>query len=384
MKKLETHGMRSRASLSTLARLLLPVAAGFLALGWGGTGHRFINTRATGHLPSSMQLFIQDSTYFGDHGSDADIRKGIDTSESPKHYIDLENIPAYGNLTPNLDSLIAVMGWEAVKENGILPWAAVRAYDSLVAQLRRGDWLSARLTASDVGHYVGDGHQPLHNTANYNGQFSGNGGIHSRYESGMINANEGQLVVRPASVTYIRDRFAFVLACCIDANALVDSIMMADDVAKTASGWNGSGTPPAQYYSVLWEQTRSLTLREMQSGTEALASLWYSAWVDAGLIVSTFTPMAESRLPSGFSLAQNFPNPFNSATTIRFTLPEPAHTVLKVYDCAGREVATLVERSMEAGERSVRFDAAGLASGVYLYRLKAGSFVQSRKMILMQ
>jgi hypothetical protein len=330
-----------------------------------------------------MQQFIQDSTFFADHASDADARKGSDPTEGPKHYIDLENIPAYENLTPNLDSLISIMGIGAVQSNGILPWATVAAFDSLVAQLGRGEWTSARLTASDLGHYVADAHNPLHTTNNYNGQLTGNYGIHSRYESRMINTYTGQLAVRPQSTIYIANPFAFVLEYCIEGNALVDSIMLADDEAKAVSAWSGSGSAPAQYYEVLWERTKALTLHQMQKATEALASLWYSAWIDAGLITASPSG-AGMKVPNQYSLEQNYPNPFNPTTTIQFEVPQRGHVELVVHDLVGREVAVLIDQVLDAGDKRVKFSGAGLPSGVYLYRIRAGNFIESRKMILIR
>ncbi|GEM_PF-1721557 len=89
-------------------------------------------------------------------------------------------------------------------------------------------------------------------------------------------------------------------------------------------------------------------------------------------------------IPKEFLLDQNYPNPFNPTTTIRFTLQVSSFTSLKVYDVLGREVATLVNGELDAGEHSVVFDAAGLPSGVYVYRLSAGTFVQQKKMVVMR
>ena len=82
-----------------------------------------------------------------------------------------------------------------------------------------------------------------------------------------------------------------------------------------------------------------------------------------------------------FELKQNFPNPFNPTTTISFRMPEHAHAQLVVYDLLGREVATLVDESLQAGTHNVQFDARNLASGVYIYRLTAGNYSETRKMI---
>jgi len=89
-------------------------------------------------------------------------------------------------------------------------------------------------------------------------------------------------------------------------------------------------------------------------------------------------------LPTEFALDQNFPNPFNPSTEIRFALPEDANVVLEVYNMTGQLVATLTNKAFKAGQHTVRFDASRLSSGVYLYRLQAGKFTASQKMTLIK
>ena len=89
-----------------------------------------------------------------------------------------------------------------------------------------------------------------------------------------------------------------------------------------------------------------------------------------------------AEIPAAYELAQNYPNPFNPSTEIQFTLPEATHVRLVVYNVMGREVAHLVEGSLGAGIHRVTFDASGLPSGVYLYRITAGSFTRTNRMVL--
>jgi hypothetical protein len=88
--------------------------------------------------------------------------------------------------------------------------------------------------------------------------------------------------------------------------------------------------------------------------------------------------------PSRFELMQNYPNPFNPTTTIRFGIRTLGHTSLKVFDLLGREIATLVNESLSPGVYEQLFDAAGLASGVYVYRLQAGESVDSKRMVVLR
>ena len=88
--------------------------------------------------------------------------------------------------------------------------------------------------------------------------------------------------------------------------------------------------------------------------------------------------------PESFHLKQNYPNPFNPTTTIVYTLPEQTHVIVKIFDIIGQNVRTLVDRDQQVGRYSVSFNASGLASGVYFYRLVAGNHVITRKMLLLK
>jgi endo-1,4-beta-xylanase len=88
--------------------------------------------------------------------------------------------------------------------------------------------------------------------------------------------------------------------------------------------------------------------------------------------------------PSQFSLSQNYPNPFNPTTTIQYTVPSTQYVSLKVYDVIGRELSTLVSEVKPPGTYTVKWDAHGLASGVYFYRLEAGQFTETRKLVLLR
>jgi|GEM_PF-1317652 len=98
----------------------------------------------------------------------------------------------------------------------------------------------------------------------------------------------------------------------------------------------------------------------------------------------TSVTKAPAGVPASFDLSQNYPNPFNPSTKIDFTIPSSSQVVLKVFNVLGQEVASLVNGTMTAGSHTVTFDASKLASGVYLYKITAGSFVSTRKMVLLK
>ena len=98
----------------------------------------------------------------------------------------------------------------------------------------------------------------------------------------------------------------------------------------------------------------------------------------------TSVHLAPDEIPSVFSLSQNFPNPFNPSSNIRYGLPLTSFVTLTVYNTLGQQVAQLVNEQQQAGYHEVVFRGDGLASGVYFYRLDAGSFTSVKKLLLLK
>lgn len=113
--------------------------------------------------------------------------------------------------------------------------------------------------------------------------------------------------------------------------------------------------------------------------TEQDTTLW--VFGKKGMVTSNEELLYET---DGFKLSQNYPNPFNPTTNIEFVLPQASQVSLKVYNMLGQQVAVLVNNRMGAGSQTIQFDASGLASGMYIYRLQAGDFTQTRKMLLLK
>ncbi len=110
-------------------------------------------------------------------------------------------------------------------------------------------------------------------------------------------------------------------------------------------------------------------------------------YTSAGVIndVAGRDPLLPSAgVPAAFSLEQNYPNPFNPSTTIRYGLPRRSHVTLTVFNTLGQQVATLVQGEQEGGFHEAVFDASGLSSGVYLYRLQPGSTMLTHKMLFIR
>jgi len=160
----------------------------------------------------------------------------------------------------------------------------------------------------------------------------------------------------------------------MNSNGYVIDSLTYDEEAPWPVAANGAGA--------------TLELKNAESDN-ALADNWQASQshgtpgqINSGL--SVVDAKETQNLPREFALAQNFPNPFNPVTTICYQLPVTSYLTIKVYDLLGREVATVFEGVKTAGNYSVSFDASGLASGIYLYILKANDFTQSKKMILLR
>ena len=110
----------------------------------------------------------------------------------------------------------------------------------------------------------------------------------------------------------------------------------------------------------------------------------YFANTDAEGGGNTVSNESENFNPKEFTLAQNYPNPFNPSTNISFNLPQATDVSLKIYNMLGQEVATLINERMAAGAQTVVFDASNLSSGMYIYRIQAGSFSKTKKMMLIK
>jgi hypothetical protein len=167
-----------------------------------------------------------------------------------------------------------------------------------------------------------------------------------------------------------------------------------------------TGTAP-NYYPESWfwynhrEAVLALTYEDQNCATASgfdltAQSILIGAGEYLGVLSRPTDVVASVRLPDRYKLEQNYPNPFNPTTTINFSLPSqsPSNaegrdgvwytTTLRVYDLLGREVAVLVNEQRPAGKYEIQFNASGLASGTYLYRLTAGSYVESKRMILIR
>ena len=155
--------------------------------------------------------------------------------------------------------------------------------------------------------------------------------------------------------------------------------------------WTKSADNPVLSPSAgTWDATRAVVGSVLQRGD--YLDMWYTGSDATNLArighatspIITGVTEGSGNVPGAFALAQNYPNPFNPATVISYQVPAASEVKLAVFDLLGRQVAVLVNERQFPGSYKVRFDAARLASGVYLYRLIAGDVAQTRKMLVVK
>jgi hypothetical protein len=181
--------------------------------------------------------------------------------------------------------------------------------------------------------------------------------------------------------------------------------------------WGGTALSPFHHPYSTWQLTKPLVVAEFYLNNafgvaygdmfEVLYTTGYAGaltwqWANGGTQVRrTKSTMLElvskypgdvvvsvervaGEFPAGFELLQNYPNPFNPSTTIEFSVPREEHVRLEIFDMLGRHMETLVNGDFEPGRYSVAWNALEYASGMYLYRIQAGGFVATRRLVLMK
>jgi hypothetical protein len=356
----------------------------FLFAGWGSVGHRIINSKITVCFPTSMNFPKYWSDTLTAHASDADSRKGIDRTESPKHFIDIDYYPEFvtnGFISQSYDTNVILHTSTWVIKEGTLPWAIQWTKDSLVVAFQNRDWHRAMMLSADLGHYVGDGHQPLHCTGNYDGEDTFQKGVHSRYEGDLVGLYKDTIAYTNDSATYVPNISNYVFDFIYNCNKYVDSTLYGDSVATAFAGTNAGYVYLRKYWAICGSQVTQL----MKTASRSVADLIYTAWIDGGSPVPNIVSVNDKQLtPNSFSLSQNYPNPFNPSTTIKFGVAAKGNVTLKVFDLMGREIATLINGEREAGNYEMNFDASKLSTGIYFYQLRTAGFSQSKKMMLIK
>lgn len=289
--------MRMQKLLPTLLIILcLPVL-----VSWGPYGHERINHAAALTVPQPMLPFFHNHIDYITHaGAMPDIRRNLlnDKQEDARHYLDLEN---FGNL----DSLPASLKEAQLKyddgflqKNGMLLWYIPEMMEKLTSSFHKMDKQSILFIAADLGHYIADAHTPMHTTVNYDGQLTGQDGIHSYWESRMAEYLGGSFNYYAGEAIYLDDIPGETRRIIKASNSLVESILLVEKELhqqlppdslylmneKGNLIKNRAGIPIYSYRFIeLFNlKTNGMVEQQMQLAIKSTASFWYTAWVNAG------------------------------------------------------------------------------------------------------
>lgn len=193
-------------------------------------------------------------------------------------------------------------------------------------------------------------------------------------KSNLSNSNDNVILVNPAANDTIAEVFWGTAVARTTKGVKFDAPNTVDN--QEIKGTIGMSVTRAPDLTGKWARHRNV----------AKDSTYYSPGtkIDGNSFIITAIRDDSEVIPQTFTLHQNYPNPFNPSTVIRFELAQREYVTLAVYDLLGNGIHTLVSRHLEAGSYNVRWEPNGLASGVYVYTLSAGKYVQSKKMILLR
>jgi len=275
----EAHLFLRNRSLSSLIFFFALLTTNQV-VAWSYPEHTWINRAACRQAAIQMPGLENYENVLALLGPAPDFWKGADPSEGQRHYIDLEHydfpeVP----LNPDQPGILTDSG-QYDYSNGIAPWTIMDILTKMTDAMKATNWVMAIRCAGVMGHYVGDIHMPLHNTSNFNGQETGNTDIHGRWESEMTSRKRNH--DRPIPDTppeYLEQPWNQLIQIITAAYAQIPVILNADDAAR--SPIDGDTSRPA-YFDILWDKTHVLFTRQTDLSAHHLASLWYTAWVNAG------------------------------------------------------------------------------------------------------
>ncbi|HUI30052.1 MAG TPA: hypothetical protein VLX91_07535 [Candidatus Acidoferrales bacterium] len=267
------------------------------AFGWGFWAHKVINREAAALLPEPLKGFYEKNLdYVAEHASDPDLRRDFDKSEGYRHYIDIDRYGSYPNfdVPHSYEDAVKKYGETTVIKNGTVPWTVGLAVDSLAAAMKTGNIPLVLHLSADLGHYVGDMNVPLHVTQNYDGQMTGNIGVHARWESGIPeHFGEKYDFAGIDSVFYIKNPVEHAFEILNHSYSLIDRIFRADSMAKIGiprdslyrveeKDGRKAYIYSERYYDKFNIELDGMVESQMRRATREVASYWYTAWVNAG------------------------------------------------------------------------------------------------------
>jgi len=277
--------MRKTSVVAVVA--LIALAAPQPAMAWGTAAHRHIMARAIDLLPAELKpFFLQHKDEVVMRVVDPDLFRVLGWEEDPNHFVnfgakELGEYP-FKELPREYGAAIEKFGLATLRRNGLLPWRQQEEFGNL----RRAFEGFTRETygvgntvlfAAVMSHYIQDAHQPLHASVNYDGQMTGNTGIHARFETALFERFQSRLTIRPAPPAPILNSRDAAFDALLSSYQLVDSILKADVDAR-----QGKETYDDEYFERLFTTVRPILERRLGDAITATAGLIMGAWEQAG------------------------------------------------------------------------------------------------------
>jgi hypothetical protein len=279
------------------ATLLLLILGYQKCFCWGFFAHQKINYYAVFLLPPEMMVLYKPNIEFlTEHAVDPDKRRYAVAEEGARHYIDIDH---YGNypfdsLPRKWEDALAKFSEDTILANGIVPWWVQIMQRRLVNAFKEKDQVKILKLSAELGHYIADAHVPLHASSNHNGQLTGQQGIHGFWESRipeLLADKEWNFFIGKAE--YIKNPGEFIWKRVLESAAAADTVLQYEKQLnqkfssdKKYAFENRNGVVVRQYssaYSVAYnEMLKGMIERRMRLSIYAVASFWYTAWIDAG------------------------------------------------------------------------------------------------------
>ncbi len=264
---------------------------------WGFYAHKKINYYAVFLLPPQMLvLYKPNINFISDHAVDPDKRRYAIAAEAPRHYIDIDAYGAYpyDSLPRNWDKAVAKYSEDSLLQQGILPWWVQTMQHRLIAAFKEKNSSKILKLSAEIGHYIADAHVPLHASKNHNGQLTNQTGIHAFWESRvpeLLADNDWDFFIGKAE--YIKQPANFIWQRVLESAAAADTVLQYEKelTAKFPASQkyafeDRNGVMIKQYSTAFTKaydaKLKGMVERRMRQSIYAVASFWYTAWVDAG------------------------------------------------------------------------------------------------------
>jgi hypothetical protein len=264
---------------------------------WGFYGHKKINYYAVFLLPPEMmQLYKPNIDFITEHAVDPDMRRYAIAEEGPRHYIDIDNYGAYpyNDLPRKWNDAVAKFTEDSLLQNGIVPWWVQTMLYKLTDAFKEKNQAKILKLSAEIGHYIADAHVPLHANSNHNGQFTDQRGIHGFWESRipeLLADKEWDFFIGKAD--YIKNPGDFIWQRVLESAKASDSVLAFEKelsntfpADKKFSFEERNGITVRQYSSEFCiaydKKLNGMIERRMRQSIYAIASFWYTAWVNAG------------------------------------------------------------------------------------------------------